>query len=92
MAEVGIDISEMRPKSFTEVPKPVHALIAVCGKTAEECPSWPGLEVEVWDVADPSSASGGEEDQIQVFRSTRDQLRGLVHGYLVRTEGERNDD
>ena len=89
MAEVGIDISESLPKNFTEVPKPIHAIIAVCGQSEAECPTWPGLEVEAWDINDPAEAVGNEEARLLVFRATRDRVRKLVEGYLVRHEGDK---
>lgn len=92
MAEVGVYISRAKPKTFTQVPKPIHAIIAVCGQSAAECPTWPGLEVEVWDIDDPVKAAGNEEEQLLVFRAARDQLKELVAGFLLRTEGDKPND
>ena len=89
MAEVGIDISAATPKNFTAVPKPIHAIIAVCGQSEAECPTWPGLEVEAWDIDDPAEAAGSEEAQLLVFRATRDRFKKRVEGYLARQEGDK---
>ncbi len=92
MAEVGIDISGASPKNFTEVPKPIHSIIAVCGQSEDECPNWPGLAVETWAIDDPVEVSGTEDARLTAFRVVRDQLRPLVEDYLVRNEGDRQLD
>jgi arsenate reductase len=92
MAEEGIDIAGTRPKCFTQVPKPINAIIAVCGQSKDECPTWPGLKVEAWDIDDPAMVAGTEEEQLLAFRAARNQLRELVNAYLVRHEGDRQLD
>ncbi len=92
MAEVDMDISGAQPKNFTEVPKPIHVIVAVCGLSEAECPSWPGLEVESWDVNDPSAVVGDDESRRLAFRSTRDRLKELVTEFLLRYEGEVQND
>lgn len=91
MAEVGIDIAGANPKNFTEVPKPIHSIIAVCGQSEAECPSWPGLEVQAWEIDDPAAVTGSDETQMAAFRAARDRLRELVTDYLVRSEGDRHE-
>ena len=92
MAEVGIDISGASPKNFTEVPKPINAIIAVCGQTEAECPAWPGLEVEAWEIEDPAEVTESQGAQLAAFQAARDRLRELVADYLVRHEGDRQID
>jgi protein-tyrosine-phosphatase len=92
MAEVGIDISEASPKSFTDVPKPIHVIIAVCGQSEKECPTWPGLEVEAWMIEDPARDGETEESQLPMFRATRDRLREFVADFLSRHEWEKYEE
>lgn len=92
MAEVGIDIAGASPKNFTEVPKPIHSIIAVCGQSDAECANWPGLEVLAWEIEDPTSFSGSDEDQLTAFRTVRDRLKDLVTDCLMRNEGDKHED
>ncbi|MCW5945833.1 MAG: arsenate reductase ArsC [Fimbriimonadales bacterium] len=85
MMEKMIDISDAIPKAFTSVPKPIDAVIAVCGQAAEQCPRPPGAEVEAWNLDDPAKAEGTDEDKLAVFRKIRDQVEAKVIDFLTRT-------
>ena len=89
MAERGVDISEYAVKSFTQVPKPIHSIVVLCGQAAEECPTIPGLETENWDVADPAH-EGTElstEKELALFRRVRDEIDSKVQDLLRRHDG-----
>jgi arsenate reductase len=78
MAEVGIDISQRRPKSASSYlgHKPVRHILIVCDKAATSCPRiWPGAYSRTsMPFDDPAEAEGSEEEKLAVFRRVRDEL------------------
>lgn len=89
MAERGVDISEYKVKNFTQVPKPIHCIVVLCGQGTEECPAVPGAETEVWDVDDP--AHDGFElsaaNELELFRRVRDEIDTKIQDFLPRRNG-----
>jgi arsenate reductase len=83
MAEIGIDISNHKPKLFTAIPQPLSHIIAVCGQAADKCPVIPGATTERWDLDDPASSTGSQEEQMEVFRRIRDEIDGRVREWLT---------
>jgi arsenate reductase len=90
MSEIGIDISGQRSKSLTEYKGTLFDLaVTVCDKAKEMCPIC-GVSLRAPDTApaakevihrifkDPAAAVGSEEDQINVFRLTRDEIREWI--------------
>jgi arsenate reductase (thioredoxin) len=84
VAELGIDLSTgvskhpdvLRQHSFDVV-------ITVCDNAAEDCPVWLGQgKVTHISFPDPADATGTEEEQMEVFRAVRDDIRVRVLGYL----------
>ena len=76
MEEVGIDMSDHKPKLLTEIPEVVEILITMgCGVT---CPYWPNQHQEDWGIEDPTG--GPVED----FRHTRDLIKVKVEELIQR--------
>lgn len=78
MQEVGVDISEQRPKAVTDVPLgDVDTVVTLC---AEECPVAPGkaLRRESWALPDPATAVGDDSQILAAFRRTRDEIHRRV--------------
>jgi len=75
LAEIGIDISQHRSKSVSEIPAgQVDTVITLCGE--EECPVFLGKARRLhWGLPDPASVTGSDEDRANAFRRTRDELR-----------------
>lgn len=73
MAEVGIDIRAQWSKGTDEVDSTVDAVITLCAE--EVCPIWlsPAWRVH-WGLPDPAGAGDGPEEELQAFRSVRDEL------------------
>jgi arsenate reductase len=73
--EIGIDIRGQRSKSVDTIsPEGVEAVITLCAE--EVCPVFLGKARRVhWGLPDPARAGGTEEEQLQAFRSIRDELR-----------------
>ena len=75
MAEVGIDIAPARPTRFTdEMIRTADRVITMgCG---EECPYFPGVAYEDWDIPDPNGM------ELEFVRGVRDLLRDKVETLL----------
>ena len=83
MAEIGIDISGHRSKHMDEfLSQSVHTVITVCGNADQACPVFPGqVNRHHWPFTDPAHATGNEEEQMQVFRRVRDEIRRVFGAY-----------
>ena len=86
MAEIGIDISRQRSKPVTEFSeKNFDYVVTVCDQARQACPLFPGdFEKIHWDLEDPVSAGGTEEERLAVFRKVRDQVREAIKAFLSR--------
>jgi arsenate reductase (thioredoxin) len=64
MSEVGIDLSERRPRSLEdELVREADVVVTMgCG---DECPVYPGKRYEDWDLPDPSGKSLEEVREIR---------------------------
>jgi arsenate reductase len=76
MKEVGIDISNKKPKMITAemVQEADKVILMGCGRNA--CPIVP-KEVEDWQIEDPAGKS------IEKFREVRDTMREKVENLIV---------
>lgn len=77
MAEVGIDISGHHSKGLDELPlDEIDVAVTLCAE--EECPFLPGTITRLdWALPDPASAP--DDQRLQSFRDTRDEIeRRLV--------------
>ena len=85
MAEIGLDISAHRSKHLDEfLNQNVETVITVCGNADQACPMFPGqLNRHHWGFDDPAHATGTEEEQMQVFRRVRDEIRRVFEAYAA---------
>ncbi len=85
MAEIGIDISKHTSKHMNEfLNEPVETVITVCGNADQACPVFPGqLNRHHWPFVDPAHATGTEEEQLNVFRQVRDEIRRVFEAYAA---------
>ena len=85
MAELGIDISGQESKTLDRfVNQPFDDVITVCDTVAEACPIFPGARrLRHWSFADPSKASGSEDEQIAVYRRVRDEIWARIEKELL---------
>jgi arsenate reductase len=86
MGELGIDISEQRPKGVKEFlgQFPIRYLIIVCGGADESCPRvFPGvLHRLFWPFDDPAQLTGDDEEVLAGFRRVRDQIDEQLRAWL----------
>jgi len=77
MAEAGIDISNQEStRVIDEMLKQADLVVTVCDHADKHCPVLPaGTCKEHWPLDDPAQAGGTEEEILDVFRTTRNELR-----------------
>ena len=80
MAEAGVDISNQESTRLTDdMLDQADLVITVCGHADEHCPVLPaGTRKQHWPLDDPAKASGTEDEILDVFRATRDEVRARV--------------
>jgi arsenate reductase len=87
MREIGIDISQARPKDLNEFlgHVPVRYLITVCHNAEGRCPTvWPGLaKREHWAIEDPAAFRGDADATLAKFREVRDELSRQLDRWLA---------
>jgi arsenate reductase len=73
--EIGIDIRGHHSKSVDSIsPEGIDAVITLCAE--EVCPVFLGKAHRVhWGLPDPAGAGRTDDEQLQAFRSIRDELR-----------------
>ena len=74
LAEIGIDASSHRSKSFDEFgDDDVECVITLCAE--ENCPAWLGAALRAhWALPDPAASAGSEQEVMDSFRAVRDEL------------------
>lgn len=86
MHEIGIDLSRQYSKPLGEYMGKVHFgyLITVCSEADQDCPTvFPGLGQRLrWSFEDPAKFVGSEDERLNKFRETRDQIRLKVQSWL----------
>ena len=75
MAEVGIDISDQRPKVLTTDAVEASDVVITMG-CGDACPVYPGKRYLDWDVADPAGRDPATVEDIAADLETR--VRGLL--------------
>jgi arsenate reductase len=89
MDELGIDISDARPKTVGDLhTQRFDVVITLCDQAAQQCPLWLGQgQATHMGFPDPAQASGNEEERLGVFRQVRETIRDRVLGRLEEIEG-----
>ncbi|MBA4507513.1 arsenate reductase ArsC [Clostridium sporogenes] len=80
MDEVGVDMSDQRPKLLNEIPEEVDILITMGCNVV--CPFVPNSHSEDWGLDDPS---GGPIDG---YRETRDLIKEKVEDLISKVKKE----
>lgn len=91
LAEIGIDISGNRSKHLDEfLQDDIETVITVCGNADQACPMFPGqVHRHHFPFDDPAHATGTEEEQLEVFRRVRDEIRRVFGAYVAGRLDER---
>jgi len=83
MKEIGIDISHHTSKSMQiYLNDQIFTVITVCGNADQACPLFPGqVNRHHWGFDDPAHATGTEEEILNAFRKTRDEIKLVFEAY-----------
>lgn len=85
MGEIGVDISEQYSKGIEELPQDLDVVITLCDSAAAECPVIPAnRQRQHWSIPDPSFVA--DEEMLEAFRKTRDDLRERILEFLKSRE------
>ena len=84
MQQAGVDISGQESTRLTdEMLERADLVVSVCGHADENCPVLPaGTRKIHWPLEDPAKAQGSEEEIMQVFQASRDDIRHRVNELL----------
>jgi len=82
MDEIGIDISDHRPKSFDELEDTSYDLVVSLSPEAQhravELTRTMACDVEFWPIFDPTAVEGSREEMLNAYRMARDMLRRRI--------------
>jgi len=90
MQEAGIDISGQESTRVTDdMLEQTDLVVTVCGHADEHCPVLPaGTRKIHWPLEDPAKAQGSEEEVMEFFRNSRDDIRRRVETLLSELKSE----
>lgn len=88
MGETGVDISQKKTQSVSDVLKSgrhFDYVITVCDETsAERCPIFPGITKRLhWGFPDPSALQGSHEEKLAHTREIRDAIKAKVEAWCA---------
>lgn len=84
MKEIGIDISQNKPKDVSlYLKEPFDYVITVCDNAKETCPVFTGKVKSRLHIGfeDPAEAVGDEEEVLAVFGRVRDEIKEGFHKF-----------
>ena len=89
MAEMGIDISDHRSKGLDEFEgQQFDYVVMVCSDAAETCPFFSGGREQIHHAFDdPSSFKGSDDNKLQAFRKSRNEINKWIIDDLVLSSG-----
>jgi arsenate reductase len=84
MQQAGVDISGQESTRLTdEMLERADLVVSVCGHADENCPVLPERTRKIhWPLNDPAKAQGSEEEIMQIFQVSRDDIRRRVSELL----------
>ena len=80
MNEIGIDISHQKSKELEEFfDYEIDTVVTVCDGANAVCPMFPGAKETIHvSFPDPSSTTGTEDIQLEMFRRVRDDILSFI--------------
>jgi protein-tyrosine-phosphatase len=81
MAEIGIDISDQKPKALTTeaVQASDYCITMGCG---DACPIFPGKKYLDWQLEDPAGQG------VDAVRPIRDEIKKLIEGLIAEIDAK----
>lgn len=85
MCEAGVDISHhVSERVDPYIEQRFDYVITVCDRAQDTCPVFPGASAKLhWNFDDPAKATGTSEQQLIVFRKTRDEIAERIRQFLA---------
>lgn len=85
MGEAGVDISHhVSERVDPYLEERFDYVITVCDNAQEACPVFPGAASKLhWNFDDPAKATGTYEQQLIVFRKTRDEIASRIRQFIT---------
>ena len=85
MREIGIDIGGHESKTLDRfLDEPWDHVITVCDSANESCPVFPRAAHRLhWTFEDPSRATGADDERLQVFRRSRDEIAARIRAWIA---------
>lgn len=85
MKEMGIDISNYKPKSIQQfLNEEFDFVITLCDKAKNECPTLPNDAIYVhWGITDPRDFKGNEEETVNHFKKIRNELAKRINLFIA---------
>ncbi|KJY46716.1 phosphotyrosine protein phosphatase [Streptomyces sp. NRRL S-444] len=81
MAELGIDISDQKPKALTPEAAQASDYIITMG-CGDACPYFPGKTYLDWQLEDPAGQG------VEAVRPIRDEIKGLIEGLIAEIDAK----
>ncbi|GGR21379.1 arsenate reductase ArsC [Streptomyces roseolus] len=81
MAELGIDISDQKPKVLTAEAAQASDYIITMG-CGDACPYFPGKTYLDWVLEDPAGQG------VEAVRPIRDEIKGLIEGLIAEIDSK----
>lgn len=84
MKEIGIDISDQKSKDIDEgLLKNMDIIITLCVHAEASCPVTPPEIKRIhWPIDDPVGTTGTEEQIMDAFRKTRDEIKEKIESFI----------
>lgn len=90
MEEVGIDISQQESTKLNDnMLASTDYLVTVCGHADQHCPELPSkVKREHWPLFDPAKATGSNDEIMDTFRESRDDIHQRIVDLFSRLKNE----
>jgi len=84
MKEIGINISDHWSKHLDEYGNTsFDYIVSLCDSAATTCPVFPGEGQRIHrSFSDPATATGSEEEKLDMFRKVRDEIKQFLYHSL----------
>ena len=87
MGECELDLSNHTSKSVDNfADQAFDVVVTVCDNAKDSCPTFTRAAKTLhWPFDDPADATGTEDEQLEMFRRVRDEIRTAIANYLSDT-------
>ena len=87
LRERGISTKGLHPKLVNEfVNKEIDFVVTVCDRAKQSCPHFPGAKhIEHWSLEDPAEVQGSNEEILEAFRETRDEIERRIRTNILKS-------